>query len=103
MTALILALSCATAFAAKGDFTVNGANAKVGDKITYTLNLSDCTEKIEGLQMYVAYDSKYLKIDPESLDFPTPSSRTQSLLTGPTCRKPLISARRASSSLLILR
>lgn len=70
MTALILALSCATAFAAKGDFTVNGANAKVGDKITYTLNLSDCTEKIEGLQMYVAYDSKYLKIDPESLDFP---------------------------------
>lgn len=70
LVALIMAASCVCAFAAKEEITVNGATAEVGDIVTYSLNLSDCTENVEGLQMYVVYDSKSLKLDEDSLEFP---------------------------------
>lgn len=69
MTALIMLFSTASVFAAE-KLNVNGADTKKGDKITYTLNLSECSENIEGLQIYVVYDSKSLKIQDESLAFP---------------------------------
>lgn len=72
MTALILALSCATAFAANDYTTVNSKiKAKSGDTITYTLKLGDCTDKLEGIQMYVFYNKTYLSVDPSSLIYPT--------------------------------
>lgn len=67
---LILALSCLSAFAASDTLKVNGAKAKVGSKLTYSLNLADCTEKVEGLQMYVVYDDEYLRTNDDSVSFP---------------------------------
>lgn len=74
LMAVVLSLSMLTAFAAKGELTVNdGAVAKKGDTVTYTLNMRDCTEKLEGIQMQLMYDSEYLEIDPSSLSFPNMS------------------------------
>ncbi len=71
MTALITALSVSSAFAAKDTTEINGkVKAKSGDTVTYTLKLGDCTEKLEGIQMYVFYDKTYLSVDADSLKFP---------------------------------
>lgn len=80
MTAVIVALSGVSAFAAQEapdhkveDKTVinDKIKAKSGDDITYTLKLGDCTEKLEGIQMYVFYDKAYLELDAKSLSFPS--------------------------------
>lgn len=72
MTALIIAVSCAQAFAASEKLTVNGkAKAKAGDTLTYTLKLGDCTDMLEGIQMYVFYDKDCLEVDADSLKFPS--------------------------------
>ena len=72
MTALILAMSGVSAFAAKGNLVINDKiKANQGDRITYTLKLGDCTEKLEGLQMYVFFDKTYLSVDPDSVEFPS--------------------------------
>ncbi len=74
LASLVFSLSIITAFAAKGELTVNeDATAKKGDTVTFTLNMGDCTEKLEGLQMQLMYDSEYLEVDEDSLDFPTMS------------------------------
>lgn len=71
MVALIAAFSVSPAFAAKGTLLVNGAaKAKVGDKVTYTFYLGDCEEELQGIEVYMYYDSSSLKIDPESVKFP---------------------------------
>ena len=54
--ALIAAVSLIPAFAAKDSLKFNGTQAKVGDKVTYTLELGGCDELIEGFQMYVFFD-----------------------------------------------
>lgn len=68
--ALFTTISCLPAFAADDKALINGAKAKVGSKVTYTLNLADCTEDVEGLQVYIMYDQNCLKVDEESLTFP---------------------------------
>lgn len=71
LAVLCLSLSVITAFAAKGEITINDdVTAQKGDTISYTLNMGDCTEELEGIQMQLMYDSEYLEVDEESLDFP---------------------------------
>ena len=61
-------LSAIPVFAANDDLKINtDANVKVGDKITYTIYMSDCKELIEGIQMHIFYDKDYLKLDKNSL------------------------------------
>lgn len=69
--AMVIALSCTvTAFAADDELTINSdATVKVGDKITFSLYMSDCTEPIQGIQMYICYDKEYLTADPDSMKY----------------------------------
>lgn len=74
LAVLCLSLSVITAFAAKGELTINeDAVAKKGDTVTFTLNMGDCTEELEGIQMQLIYDSEYLEVDEGSLNFPNMS------------------------------
>lgn len=72
---VILALMLATAFsatvnAADSELTINSdVKAKVGDKITYAINLADCNLDLLGITMSVFYDDEYLKLDPDSITF----------------------------------
>ena len=71
LAALCLCLSVITAFAAKGELTINEeAAAKKGDTVAYTLNMGDCVEELAGIQMQLMYDSDYLEVDADSLRFP---------------------------------
>ena len=73
MTALIIVVSCLPAFAAKSkaDVVLNGkAEASKGDTITYTLKLSDCDDKLEGIQMYIFYNKQFLELDTDSVKVP---------------------------------
>ncbi len=70
IASLMVLLSCISVFAAS-DLTINKkVKASKGDTVTYTLKLGDCSDKLEGIQMYVFYDKDYLEIDSKSLSFP---------------------------------
>ncbi|MBD9121773.1 MAG: hypothetical protein EGQ04_06725, partial [Ruminococcaceae bacterium] len=69
MCLLTLAFSV-TSFSAAENLKLNGkVNAKVGDKVTYEFCVSEVPEKTEDIQMQVAYDSKYLKVDPDKVEY----------------------------------
>lgn len=69
MCLLTLAFSV-TSFSAAENLKLNGkVNAKVGDKVTYEFCVSDVPEKAEDIQMQVAYDSQYLKVDPDKVEY----------------------------------
>lgn len=69
MCLLTLAFSV-TSFSAEENLKLNGeVNAKVGDKVTYEFCVSDIPEKTEDIQMQVAYDSQYLKVDPDKVEY----------------------------------
>ncbi|MEE3438873.1 MULTISPECIES: cohesin domain-containing protein [Ruminococcus] len=69
MCLLTLAFSV-TSFSAAENLKLNGkVNAKVGDKVTYEFCVSDVPEKTEDIQMQVAYDSQYLKVDPDKVEY----------------------------------
>lgn len=69
MCLLTLAFSV-TSFSAEENLKLNGeVNAKVGDKVTYKFCVSDVPEKTEDIQMQVAYDSQYLKVDPDKVEY----------------------------------
>lgn len=69
MCILTLAFSV-TSFSATENLKLNGkVNAKVGDKVTYEFCVSEVPEKVEDIQMQVAYDSKYLKVDPDKVEY----------------------------------
>ena len=72
MCLLMILMSCVNCFAA--DTLVNGKTAKVGDKVTYTLNLSDLAYPLAGVQMYVYYDPSKLKVVEGSLESETLTS-----------------------------
>lgn len=65
MCMLVLSMSIVTAFAA--DTTVNGKPVKVGDTVTYTLNLADLTYPLAGVQMYLYYDNTKLELQEGSV------------------------------------
>ena len=69
MCLLVILMSTVSCFAA--DTLVNGKTAKVGDKVTYTLNLSDLVYPLAGVQMYVYYDASKLKVVEGSLESET--------------------------------
>ena len=59
-----------TVFAADNEFTVNSdAKVKVGDKIKYTLYLSDTKEDIIGFELRMFYDHNYLELDKDSINY----------------------------------
>lgn len=71
MTAAVIAVSSVSAFAAQETLINDKVKAKNGDTVTYTLKLGDCKEKLEGIQMYVFFDKKFLKVQPSSVVFPS--------------------------------
>lgn len=59
-----------SAFAADNELTVNSdAKVKVGDKIKYTLYLSDTKEDIIGFELRMFYDHNYLELDKDSVNY----------------------------------
>ena len=59
-----------TVFAADNELTVNSdAKVKVGDKIKYTLYLSDTKEDIIGFELRMFYDHNYLELDKGSMNY----------------------------------
>lgn len=59
-----------TVFAADNELTVNSdAKVKVGDKIKYTLYLSDTKEDIIGFELRMFYDHNYLELDKDSINY----------------------------------
>lgn len=59
-----------TVFAAENELTVNSdAKVKVGDKIKYTLYLSDTKEDIIGFELRMFYDHNYLELDKDSMNY----------------------------------
>lgn len=59
-----------SAFAADEELTVNSdAKVKVGDKIKYTLYLSDTKEDIIGFELRMFYDHNYLELDKDSVNY----------------------------------
>ena len=59
-----------TVFAADNELTVNSdAKVKVGDKIKYTLYLSDTKEDIIGFELRMFYDQNYLELDKDSMNY----------------------------------
>lgn len=69
MCVITLAFSV-TNFSATENLKINDkVNAKVGDKVTYEFCVSDVPEKVEDIQMQVAYKSEYLKVDGDSVKY----------------------------------
>ena len=65
---LLLTGAMATAFAEEQTLTVNDAGTlKVGDKVKFTLNLSETKEDIIGFEMRLFYDNEYLQYQKNSL------------------------------------
>ena len=71
VSVLILSLmTTMTVFAADNELTVNSdAKVKVGDKIKYTLYLSDPKEDIIGFELRMFYDHNYLELDKDSMNY----------------------------------
>lgn len=70
-TVLLLSfMTSITAFAADDELTINSnAKVKVGDKIKYTLYLSDTKEDIIGFELRMFYDHNYLELDKDSVNY----------------------------------
>ncbi len=69
--ALALAVSVTVSVnAASDELTVNSdVKAKVGDKVKYTIYMSDGNLDVLGITMNVFYDSETLKLDPDSISY----------------------------------
>lgn len=69
-TLMLSFASSFTVFAADDDLTINSdATVKVGDKIKYTLYLSDTTEDIIGFELRLFYDHNYLELDKDNVSY----------------------------------
>ncbi len=59
-----------TANAASDELDINSvAKVKVGDKIKFSINMSDSTEEVLGICMSVFYDKEYLELDTNSITY----------------------------------
>ena len=67
--AALCVLSFVSVNAAEGANINNEFTANAEEKFTYAMYMSDCTEKVLGVQMYVFYDKDCLEIDPQSVTF----------------------------------
>ena len=61
ITCIILITSLLCVFA-EGVSAVNGANAPVGSKVEYTLNLESYKQDVVGIQMFYKFDPKHLEL-----------------------------------------
>lgn len=70
--ALTLSSAFVTVFAADGgELTINSeAKVKKGDKVKYTLYLSDTKEDIIGFELRLFYDHNYLELDRNAINYP---------------------------------
>ena len=67
---LLSFMTSITAFAADDELTVNSnAKVKVGDKLKYSLYLSDTKEDIIGFELRMFYDHNYLELDKDSVNY----------------------------------
>lgn len=63
-------MTSVTVFAADDELTINSeAKVNVGDKIKYTLYLSDTKEDIIGFELRMFYDHNYLELDKDSVNY----------------------------------
>ncbi|MCR5652332.1 MAG: hypothetical protein K6F88_00865, partial [Ruminococcus sp.] len=65
---LILSLSIIYCFA-KGVLALDGISVGYNDTVTYTLYLADCEKPVTDMAAYLFYDSEYLELDRDSVDF----------------------------------
>lgn len=67
--ATILMSVSITAFAAD-QLTINEeAKVNVGDKVKFSLYLSECTEEVIGFEMRLFYDGEYLELNKDSITY----------------------------------
>lgn len=67
---LTMVVSAASFSAEESKLNINGvAEAKVGDKLTYTIYIADVPEKTEDIQMDIYYDSSKLSVDKDSISY----------------------------------
>lgn len=67
---LFTAISAAQVFAAGDELIINSdATVNKGDKIKYTLYLSDTKEDIIGFELRMFYDHNYLELDKDSVSY----------------------------------
>lgn len=67
--ALIISFSVINCFAKGNLFLDSGVSVPLGDTVTYTLYLADCEEPVTDMVANLFYDSEYLELDKDSLDF----------------------------------
>lgn len=68
---MLFATSILSVSAAEDALDVDGrVSYAVGDTMTYTLCMSDTTEYLVGLQMYVKYDPQYLELNSDTVEYP---------------------------------
>jgi len=63
---MILFLICSSTFVSKAEeatATINDTNFMVGDTITYQFNLSDCKQKLAGMQIYFFFNQDALELN----------------------------------------
>ena len=70
LIALMAAVNLVPVCAAGDTLKFNDTSAKVGDEVTYTLSLGECTEGVVGFQMNLFYDSEYLEVVKGSFSCP---------------------------------
>ncbi len=65
---LIISISVFSCFA-KGVLALDGVSVGYMDTVTYTLYLSDCEKPVSDMVANLFYDSEYLELDKDSVDF----------------------------------
>ncbi len=64
-------LFSATAYAEDEELNINdGAKVNVGDRVKFTLSLSDADTPVIGFELRLFYDDSYLELDKNSVNFP---------------------------------
>lgn len=67
---LMMIVTSVAGFSAADKLTINeNVSASVGDKVTYSLNISSVPKEVEDLQMEIYYDSQYLKPIDDSVKY----------------------------------
>lgn len=67
--ALILSVSVFNCFAKGGLTLADGVTADKGETVTYTLYLADCESSVSDMNASLFYDSEYLELNKDSVDF----------------------------------
>lgn len=66
---LVLSLSVISCFAESALTLAKDVTVQKGDTVTYTLYLADCKSPVTAMDAMLFYDSEYLELDKDSVDF----------------------------------